>query len=95
MLNVTPSARARLLSKLERRSAAPGIAMRFTRRQNGWKLQQDQARKGDTLFTHEGRIVLMLDAAVSKAMARFTLDAGRTDRGIRLNLRRHARKSNR
>jgi len=93
MLIVTAAARARLLSKLERRKAADDVAMRFTRKKNGWKLGVDRARPDDTTFTHGGRNVLLLDTAVTKAMAALTLDAGASATGARLKLRRITRGS--
>ena len=93
MLTVTTAARVRLLSKLDRRKAADDVAMRFTRRKNGWKLRLDRARPDDTAFTHQGRKVLLLDAAVAKAMAALKLDASDTETGMRLNLRRIKRRA--
>ncbi|MCP4250960.1 MAG: hypothetical protein GY778_28315 [bacterium] len=74
MLTVTPAARECLSARLARKQAADDVAMRFTRRKGGWRLRPDQAGAADTAFTHEGRSVLLLDEAVSKAMANMTLD---------------------
>ena len=93
MLTVTSAARARLLSKLDRKKADEDVAMRFTRQKNGWRLRLDRARMGDTAFTHEDRNILLLDEAVAKAMAALTLDAKNTSTGVRLKLRRLARGS--
>lgn len=93
MLTVTAAARAHLLSKLDRRKAADDVAMRFTREKNGWRLRLDRARPDDTAFTHESRNVLLLDAAVAKAMAALTLDVSSTETGARLKLRRITRGS--
>ena len=86
MLTVTSSARARLLAKLEARKAADHIALRFTRIENGWELRPDQVRPEDTVFAHKGRSVLVLDEAVTDAMAKLTLDTNGTKRGPRLKL---------
>jgi hypothetical protein len=88
MLTVTPAARECLLSRLDERKAAIDVAMRFTRREGGWRLRLDQARPEDTAFLHEGRSVLLLDEAVTKAMANMKLDARATEDGPRLKLRR-------
>jgi hypothetical protein len=53
--------------------------MRFTRRAGGWRLGLDSAGPDDTAFTHEGRNVLLLDEAVSKAMANMKLDVRATE----------------
>jgi hypothetical protein len=86
MLTVTPAARKCLLSRLGRKKAADDVAMRFTRREGGWRLKLDRAGPDDTAFTHEGRNVLLLDDAVSKAMANMKLDVRTTKGGSRLRL---------
>jgi hypothetical protein len=60
--------------------------MRFIRLTNGWRLRVDRPRPDDTAFAHEGRNVLLLDAAVAKAMAALKLDASSTDEGAKLKL---------
>jgi len=87
MLTVTRGAGARLLRKLARKGAADEMAMRFTRRTNGWRLRVDHARPADTAITHQGRLVLLLDEQVSEAMADMTLDVRKTKAGPRLALR--------
>ena len=87
MLTVTMAARERLSSKLTHKKAADDVAMRFTRREGGWRLRLDRARPDDTAFTHDGRNVLLLDEKVSQAMANITLDAKTTEAGSRLTLR--------
>jgi hypothetical protein len=86
MLTVTVPARARLLSKLVRRKAAGGVALRFTRKTGGWRLRVDHARPDDKAITHEGRNVLLLDRAVSQAMTHMTLDVRETKAGPSLTL---------
>jgi hypothetical protein len=93
MLTVTPAARARLLSKLNRRKASDDVAMRFTRMENGWRLRLDRPRPDDTAFTHEGRNVLLLDAATAKATVCLTLDASSTETEAKLKLRRIKREA--
>lgn len=88
MLTVTRAARECLLSRLSRKKAADDIAMRITRRKGGWRLRLDRAGPDDTAFTYEGRRVLLLDEAVSEAMADMKLDVRATKAGPRLKLRR-------
>ncbi len=88
MLNVTKLALNRLSRRLAHNEAAEGVALRFTRREGGWKLGPDQARPGDVTFAHEGRNVLLLDATAAKAMTDMTLEVRKTDAGPRLRLRR-------
>ena len=86
MLTVTAAALDRLSRKLARKKPTDGVALRFTRRAGGWRLGLDCARPADTEFTHDGRRVLLLDAAVSRAMTNMALDVKRTDSGPRLTL---------
>jgi hypothetical protein len=90
MINVTKRALDRLSRWLDREEAAQDVAMRFTRRADRWKLDQDQARPGDLTFAHDGRNVLLLDATAAEAMADLTLLVRNTDAGPRLRLRRRA-----
>lgn len=92
MLAVTKPALERLSRRLTRKGAADGMALRFTRREGGWKLHLDHESPGDTAFSHDGRTVLVLDANVSKAMAEMTLDARERGQGSRLKLRRNERR---
>ena len=86
MLTVTASALDRLSRKLARKKPTDGVALRFMRRTGGWRLRLDRARPADTEFTHDGRSVLLLDAAVSQAMTNMALDVRSTDSGPRLRL---------
>jgi hypothetical protein len=85
MLTVTAAALDRLSRKLAGKNANDDEAMRFTR---GWRLRLDQVRPDDMAFTHESRNVLLLDAAMAKAMAALTLDVSSAETGARLELRR-------
>ena len=86
MLSVTKAACDRLLSKLTDREAADELALRFTRKTDGWLLTLDHQRPADKTFTCEGRNVLLLDANVSQAMSGMTLDVRDTEAGPRLKL---------
>jgi len=88
MLNVTKTALDRLSHRLARRKAAQDVALRFTRREGGWKLGPDQERPGDVTFAHDGRNVLLLDKTAAQAMTNMTLDVRNTETGPRLRLRR-------
>lgn len=92
MLTVTKPALDRLSHRLAHRKAAHDVALRFTRRDGGWKLGPDQERPGDVTFANDGRNVLLLDETASKAMTNMTLDVRKTDAGPRLRLRRRARR---
>ncbi len=88
MFEVTAPALDRLSRKLTDKKANDDEAFRFTRGTGGWKLRLDCERPADTSFSHDGRRVLSLDAAVSQAMTNVTLDVRSTDSAPRLRLRR-------
>ena len=89
MLTVTHTARKRLTCKLTNKNAAQDQALRFTRQVGGWKLCLDQIRPEDTVFSHDGKCVLLLDKTVSREMSDMVLDASSTASGDRLKLSRH------
>jgi hypothetical protein len=88
MLSVSKPALDRLSHRLASRKAAADVALRFTRREGGWKLGPDRARPGDVTFAHDGRNVLLLDETTAEAMANMMLEVRKTDTGPRLRLRR-------
>ena len=88
MLTVTKPALERLFRKVTRRGVAEGMAMRFARQDARWTLLLDRESAGDRVFSHDGRTVLLLDEAVSEAMADMTLDTRKVGRRTRLKLRR-------
>ena len=91
MFTVTAGALDRLSRKLVGKNANDDEALRVTQVPNGWKLHLDRARSDDTAFSRDGRSVLLLDAAVSKAMTNVALDVKSTNSGPRLKLRRITR----
>lgn len=93
MFVVTEAARDRLSRKLAEKEPTDGQALRFTRREGGWRLRLDRPRPDDTVFDHEGKNVLLLDAKVASAMAALTLDVSSTDFGARLRLCRFTEES--
>jgi hypothetical protein len=90
MLRVTKPALDRLSHRLANKKAADDVALRFTRREGGWKLGPDQARPGDVTFACGGRNVLLLDGPTAEAMAELTLDVRTEDTGLRLGSRRRS-----
>lgn len=94
MLTVTEPALDRLSRRLARKGAADGVALRFTRRDGGWKLQLDHESTGDTAFSHDGQTVLLLDETVSKAMANMTLDIRKSGHRSGLRLYRSEHRGN-
>lgn len=92
MLTVTKSALEQLSHRLARRPGTEGLALRFVRREGGWRLRLDRESPGDAAFTHGDRKVLLLDAAVAEALADMTLDVKPTGTRSRLDLRRNGRR---
>lgn len=76
MLNVTDAALARMSQNLTRRSAPDEIALRLTAQGRHWRLRPDSVRADDTIFSHAGRAVLLLDPSSSTRLAQRTLDVG-------------------
>lgn len=91
MLSVTKPALERLSRKLQRKGVVEGMALRFARQDGRWTLLLDRESAGDAAFSHDGRTVLLLDKAVSAALADMTLDARKTAGRSRLKLRRGER----
>lgn len=87
MFMVTQAALDRLLRKLIHKKAADEVAMRFAVKEGRWQLRLDRQRPDDTVFSHQGKNVLLLEKAVAQAMTKRTLDARNTAKGPRLTLR--------
>ena len=89
MLTVTDAAGACLASRLVEKGAGHDAALRFCRRRkrHGWTLRLDKPCPSDATFSHEGRIVLVLDEPSSRLLDDRTLDIKQTDKGPRLRLR--------
>ena len=86
MLKLTKSANARLTELLSNRS--PQRTVRIDRREKHLTLCRDRKRSGDITFSHEGRVVLVLDSRLSEVLTGHTLDTQKTKTGTRLRLRR-------
>ena len=89
MFTLTEAAGARLADKLVRKSAGEDVALRFVRQAEPrrWSLRLDKPCPSDATFSHEGRIVLVLDEQSSQLLTNRMLDIRETDDGPRLRLR--------
>ncbi len=89
MLTVTKAAGVRLAEKLVKKSAGDDVALRFTRQEKRrrWTLRLDKPCASDGTFSHEGRIVLVLDEQSSQLLRNRMLDTPETGEGPRLRLR--------
>jgi hypothetical protein len=89
MLNVTRDAYARLSELLAKRPNH--VAARIVRREGRLALRRSQQRRGDEVFVHDGRIVLLLGKNVCSDLEGRTLEVRATQDGPRLRFRRPAR----
>lgn len=87
MLNLTETARTRLGDLLIK--SPDGEVMRIIRLDRRMRMRRDHVRPNDTVFTHDGRAVLVLDGPVADALSSRTLDVRQTETGPRLRLRAH------
>jgi hypothetical protein len=87
MLIVTEAASIRLAAKLTRKRVGDDVAMRFVRKQRGWRLRPDKPEPEDVAFAYDGRTVLVLGPQVAQQLTDRTLDARKTPAGPRLRLR--------
>jgi hypothetical protein len=85
MLTVTETASVRLSQMLSASEAE--TVVRIVRQNRRMKLCRDHARPNDTTFAHNGQVVLVLDGAVSEALASRILDVRQTADGPKLRLR--------
>lgn len=89
MLTLTDAAGACLADRLAKKGAGGDEALRFLRRRkrHGWMLRLAKPGPTDATFSHDGRIVLVLDEQSSKLLNDRMLDIKQTDKGPRLRLR--------
>ena len=85
MLTITDTASARLGEMLS--DSPDGEVLRIVRQNRRARMRRDHARPDDTVFTHNGRVVLVLDGAVADALAARTLDLRQAATGPRLSLK--------
>ncbi len=91
MLNVTNPASARLAHLLESKGAA-AVARIFFRKQK-FRLSVGALRPDDRTYAHEGRVVLAIDASISRSLTKHKLDVRETTAGPRLRLKSRAVRS--
>ncbi|MEO2014446.1 MAG: hypothetical protein ABGZ53_08720 [Fuerstiella sp.] len=82
MVTITEKAFARLQRKLRRHP--DGVAVRMTAKDGRVKFQSDTEQNGDVVFTHGGRLVLVMAADTARRVSKRTLDVVATENGKRL-----------
>ena len=85
MLTITDTASARLGELLS--DSPDDEVMRIVRQDRRARMRRDQARPEDTVFTHNGRVVLVLDGAMADSLTARTLDVRQSATGPRLSLK--------
>lgn len=84
MLKVSTPAAVRMTHLLNPKGAA--AVLRIIRRDARFRLRVSHLRPGDQTFSHDGRVVLVLDKRMHKSLSRVHLDVRQTDTGPRLKL---------
>jgi hypothetical protein len=85
-LRLTDTAACHLARLLDRAQRNDDDAIRLEASEDGWRLTLDSQCSGDATFAYEGRKVLLLSAAVAKALEDSTLGLSETENGCLLQL---------
>lgn len=85
MLTLTNSAAAHLNQLLIEKPQS--AVARIVRRSNRMRLHVGEVKVGDQKFSHDGRVVLALDADIAGSLSLRQLDIHETTKGPRLRLR--------
>jgi hypothetical protein len=85
MLTVTTPAGVRLTHLLQ--TKAQDAVLRIFTRKRRLRLGVGHLRPDDRTFAHDGRVVLVLDARMSRSLAQHKLDVRETQTGPRLSLK--------
>ncbi len=91
MLTVTNPAGVRLAHLLE--TKAENAVLRIFTRKRRLHLGVGRLRPDDRTFAHDGRVVLVLNARMSRNLAQHKLDVRETKLGTRLSLKSCAKAS--
>ena len=86
MLTVTSAAGRHLAALLEKTDGAANLAIRILQRARKYTLHLDQAGPGDETFSHDGRLVLIIDDVVFQSLKEKVLDLKTTPEGSMLSL---------
>jgi len=68
------------------KSEDKGAVLRIIRRDRRLRMQVSSQRPGDQTFSHDGRVVLVLDAGVGNSVATRALELRPADSGPRLRM---------
>ena len=86
MLQMTEDAGDLLTQYLKDSDKTRNAAVRFVLEDGEFSLEFDRPHPGDTQFLHAGRLVLLMDRAISESLANNTLDVTSTPKGQTLRL---------
>ena len=81
MLTVSEEAKEMITEMLEQNGEAEGAAVRLVAGQGAFRLALDSPKPGDDKFEHNGRTVLVVSKAVSKALDQRNLTVEEKDSG--------------
>jgi Fe-S cluster assembly iron-binding protein IscA len=85
MITITQSAYSKLATMLSQRP--DDVAARVIVRDGRMKLRPGREQPGDAVFSHNGRVVLLVGERVAKRLGNKTLDVRSTDNGPRLRFK--------
>ena len=86
MLQMTEDAGDLLTQYLKDSDKTRKAAVRFVLEDGEFSLEFDRPHPGDAQFLHAGRLVLLMDRAISESLANHTLDVTTTPQGQTLRL---------
>lgn len=86
MFNVTNAAVARLAEELGRLELSDSRVVRFCRKDDGMHLRLSEALPEDRGFSHDGKVVLVVDGPLAQRLASRTLGIKETSKGAKLSL---------
>jgi hypothetical protein len=85
MLSVSPSA-LRYLSELLANAGAPADeGIRLVTGGGDWDVQRDMPSPDDVVYSHEGRVVLLLTRQAAESMGGLQLNLDENEAGLELN----------
>lgn len=84
MFNVSKAAVARVAEELDRLKASADRVVRFFRQEGAMHLRLSEINPDDQGFSHQGRVVLVVDRGLAEKLDRRILDVRETSNGKKL-----------
>lgn len=86
MFNVSKAAVARVAEELDGLKASADRVVRFFRQEGAMHLRLSEINPDDQGFSHQGRVVLVVDRGLAEELGQRTLDVRDTPSGTKLCL---------